>query len=256
MKKLILNFLQKRGYELIKKNQFIGQTRFEIDSNFYDLNIPNATYSPWKGDRDFLDIYEKIKDNTLVDIYRCYELWQLIEQAQKINSGANVIEIGAWRGGTAAVMARKLSNLKSDSIIYIADTFEGVVKTSDKDNFYIGGEHSDTSEQIVENLLAKEARYKNYKILKGMFPEDTSHLIPENTMFGLCHIDVDVYQSAKDIISWVWDKLILGGVIVFDDYGFPGCVGITKLVNEQRNLKDRVIIHNLNGHAIMVKIGQ
>ncbi len=254
MKKLIVNFLHKRGFELIKRSQFIGETKFSIDSNFYDLNIPNATYSPWKGDKKFLSIYEKIKENTLVDIYRCYELWQLIEQAQKVNANAGVIEVGTWRGGTAAIMARKLSDLQSKANLYIADTFEGVVKTSAKDNYYTGGEHKDTSQKIVEDLLSKQANYKNYKILKGIFPEDTAHEVPSEEKFGLCHIDVDVYQSAKDIIAWVWDKLVMGGIIVFDDYGFAGCAGITELVNEQRVLKDRIIIHNLNGHAIMVKI--
>lgn len=254
MKKLILNFLQKRGYELLKRPQTNGLSGFSVEGLNYDLNIPNANYSPWNGDKNFLDIFQKIKNNTLVDIFRCFELWQLIEQTQKINSNAGILEIGVWRGGTAAVMAQKLSELKSCANLYLADTFEGVVKTSDKDKYYSGGEHKDTSQQIVESLLEQTIKYKNYKILKGIFPEDTQHLIPENEIFSLCHIDVDVYQSAKDIINWIWNKLIIGGVIVFDDYGFHTCTGITKLVNEQREMKDRIIIHNLNGHAIMIKI--
>jgi len=255
MKKLIVNFLKKKGFELIKKPKFNGNTEFSIDGLHYDLNIPNANYSPWKGDKDFLNIYEKIKNNTLVDIYRCYELWQLVEQTQKLNKSASILEVGVWRGGTAVVMSQKLSDLGSTADLYLADTFEGVVKTSDKDKYYTGGEHSDTSQKIVEDLLQNTVKYKNYKILKGIFPEDTEHEVNSNEVFGLCHIDVDVYDSAKDIIAWVWNKLIPGGIIVFDDYGFHTCTGITKLVNEQRNMKDRIIIHNLNGHAIMIKIG-
>jgi O-methyltransferase len=255
MKKLIISFLQKRGYELIKRPQTKGSSGFSIEGLYYDLNIPNANYSPWNGDEKFLEIFKKIKNNTLVDIYRCYELWQLVEQTQKINNNAGVLEIGVWRGGTAAIMGQKLSDLESNSNLYLADTFEGVVKTSDKDKYYTGGEHKDTSQQIVEDLLSNTVKYKNYKILKGIFPDDTQDKINSAEVFGLCHIDVDVYDSAKDIITWVWNKLIIGGIIVFDDYGFHTCTGITKLVNEQRDLKDRIILHNLNGHAIMVKIG-
>jgi len=254
MKKFIVNLLKNKGFELIKKTRYEGKTEFSIDNLNYGLVLPNANYSPWDGDKDFLEIYNKIKNNTLVDIYRCFELWQLVEQTQKIDSNCSILEIGVWRGGTAAIMAQKLFYLKSTSNMYFADTFEGVVKTSEKDKLYSGGEHSDTSLDIVENLMKNTVKYSNYKILKGIFPEDTQHLIPESEKFGLCHIDVDVYDSAKDIISWIWDKLIIGGVIVFDDYGFHTCTGITKLVNEQRNMKDRIIIHNLNGHAIMVKI--
>ena len=57
------------------------------------------------------------------------------------------------------------------------------------------------------------------RILEGIFPEETAHLI-ETGEFGLCHIDVDVYQSARDAAEWVWPRLQVGGVIVFDDYGF------------------------------------
>ena len=46
----------------------------------------------------------------------------------------------------------------------------------------------------------------------------------------------------------------VGGMIVFDDYGFSGCEGVTKLVDEERNKNDRIVIHNLNGHGIIIKI--
>ncbi|MBK7432753.1 MAG: hypothetical protein IPI66_01930 [Chitinophagaceae bacterium] len=48
--------------------------------------------------------------------------------------------------------------------------------------------------------------------------------------------------------------MIIGGVVVFDDYGFHTCTGVTKLVEEYRKHADRVIIHNLNGHALMIKL--
>jgi len=47
--------------------------------------------------------------------------------------------------------------------------------------------------------------------------------------------------------------MVPGGIIVYDDYGFSSCAGITKYVNEQVMCKDRVVIHNLNGHAIVIK---
>jgi O-methyltransferase len=40
---------------------------------------------------------------------------------------------------------------------------------------------------------------------------------------------------------------------VFDDYGWPATVGVARLVEEQRMKRDRLVIHNLNGHAVVVK---
>jgi O-methyltransferase len=55
-------------------------------------------------------------------------------------------------------------------------------------------------------------------------------------------------------LEWLWPKLVPGGIVVFDDYGFQFCDGVTQLVNEERIKKDRIVIHNLNGHAILIKI--
>ncbi len=253
-KKIIHSLFDKTGVYIGKRPTYKGRANFSVDDLHYGYSFPSANYAPWRGDDNFMNIYEEIKKNTLVDIYRCYELWQLVRKIHSLDPNAAVLEVGVWRGGTAAVMARQLNLLKSKANLYLADTFEGVAKASAKDSFYSGGEHSDTSQFIVEDALKKKSRYQYYKILKGVFPEDTADKILITEQFGICHIDVDVYDSAKDILEWVWDKMIPGGVVVFDDYGFHTCTGVTKLVEEYRYLPDRQIVHNLNGHALMIKL--
>ncbi len=254
LKKIIHALFNNTGIYIGKSPTFKGKANFSIDEFHYGFSFPSANYAPWQGDEAFMKIYKQIKNNTLVDIYRCYELWQLVQKVQTLNAHAAVLEVGVWRGGTAGIMAQQLSNLKSTATIYLADTFTGVAKAGANDSFYTGGEHSDTSRHIVEDVLKNKCQYPHYKILKGIFPEDTANNIDANEQFGLCHIDVDVYDSAKDILEWVWNKLIPVGVVVFDDYVFHTFTGVTKLVEEYRNHSDRQIIHNLNGHAIMIKL--
>lgn len=211
------------------------------------LLFPKSTYSPWLQDDDFLKIYEAIKGHTLVDIYRCYELWQISKRLQNID--ASIIEVGVWRGGTATLLAKANNN---NTTIFLCDTFEGVAKAGEKDNQYKGGEHADTSIEIVERLLAGQD-INNYQILQGIFPDNNAEKIAGET-FKICHIDVDVYESAKDIFNWVWSKMIVGGVVVFDDYGFAACAGITQLVNElAANYSNAFFVHNINGHALFIK---
>jgi O-methyltransferase len=254
LKKIIHSVFNKTGIYIGRRPTYNGSANFCIDGFHYGLTIPSANYAPWLGDEAFMKIYDQVRNNTLVDIYRCYELWQLVEQAQSLNRTAAILEVGVWRGGTGGIMAGQLSNLNSTSTIYLADTFTGVAKAGVNDSFYTGGEHSDTSQYIVEDLLKNKTKYSYYQVLKGIFPDETADKIPMTEQFGLCHIDVDVYTSAKDILEWVWDKLIIGGMVVFEDYGFHSCTGVTKLVEEYRNFPDRQIIHNLNGHAIMTKL--
>ena len=39
------------------------------------MAYPISTYAPWQADRGFQRVYEQVKRNTLVDVWRCYELW-------------------------------------------------------------------------------------------------------------------------------------------------------------------------------------
>lgn len=216
----------------------------------YEVVNPQATYAPWKKDKLFLQTYNSIKSNTFVDKYRCYELWMLVEQARKLEGA--LLEVGVWRGGTGILMATRARQCGIDDCVYLCDTFKGVVKASTKDSTYRGGEHADASSEIVEKLV-HSLGLDNIKILEGIFPDQTSQFIKESR-FRLCHIDVDVYDSARDIVNWVWDKMVIGGIVVYDDYGFEGCDGIAKYVEEQIPNSDRLVFQNLNGHAVIVRI--
>ncbi len=236
----IIALARRNGYEICKVNR---------EGNPYGINLPNATYAPWNLDAQFKQIYSLVNTHTLVDIYRCYELWSLVQMVAHLEGG--FLEVGVWRGGTGALIAKRALLSGISNTVYLCDTFEGVVKASDNDPLYAGGEHADTSQEVVDALL-KDLELPNARILRGIFPDDTSSSI-EETAFRFCHVDVDVYQSAKDIVEWVWQRLVVGGIVVFDDYGFETTPGVTRYVDELKPLHDRVIVHNLNGHAIAVR---
>lgn len=224
-----------------------------IDYDFLELLVSYGTFassSPWNSDVLFNETYDRIKAHTLVDKNRCYELWQLVHEAKKTEGV--IIEVGVWRGGTGAIIAKQAKLKGIRDRVYLCDTFRGVVKAGANDPLYKGGEHADTSKQMVEALFRK-LRLDNIQILEGVFPDETGRLISDKK-FRFCHIDVDVYQSSKDILEWLWPRLSMGGMVVFDDYGFRNCAGIKQLVDEQRIRQDRVVVSNTSGHAILIKI--
>ena len=216
----------------------------------HDYIYPLANYAPWNSDPGFLAAYSSIRPNTLVDIYRCWELWSLVGQTEKL--GGAILEVGVWRGGTGILMAKRAQLGAVQDPVYLCDTFEGVVKAGEHDTIYRGGEHSDTNRNIVEDL-ARKLNVENVRILEGIFPDATADLVDPGVRFRLCHIDVDVYSSARDVMNWVWTRMVPGGIVVYDDYGFSACEGITRFVNEQVMEKDRFVVHNLNGHALVIK---
>ena len=209
--------------------------------------VPNATLAPWLNDAEFLAVYDKIKTHTLVDVYRCHELWTLAKQAAAIDG--DILEVGVWRGGSGAILARAAA--AGGKRVYLADTFVGVVKAGDQDTKSKGGEHADTSIVMVAELMASLG-IENVELLMGVFPDDTQQRI--GGKIAMLHCDVDVYSSAKDIVDWCLPRLAAGAMLVFDDYGFFGCDGVTRFCDEFRARPDFRFIHNLNGHAIFIKV--
>jgi len=244
--------IARNGKRLFEKTLFWGRRTFtekHLDPARDSSIVAWATYSPWLLDEEFQKTHTAISDFTLVDLFRCYELWHLL--AQTVDLEGDIIEVGTWRGGTGCLMGHRAATLGMSAQVFLCDTFEGVVKTSDADASYSGGEHADTSQPLVQGL-ADGMGLTNVSLLKGIFPEDTADQVADRS-FRFCHIDVDVYQSGKDVLYWVWPRMPIGGIVVFDDFGFSSTRGITKLVHEEERRADRVCFQNLNGHAVFVK---
>lgn len=211
--------------------------------------ISNATYSPWVVDEPFKKVYKIISDYSLLDRMRLYELWQLVYQLNHLPDHA--IEVGCWRGGAGCLVAYRLAQSNKATKMFLCDTFYGVVKAGKQDTFYHGHEFSNTSEAMVISL-SQRLSLNNITVLPGVFPDETGSQIKEIS-FKFAHIDVDVYQSAKDAFEWLLPRLVKGGIIVFDDYGSASTPGIRQYVDELQGSSDVVIIRNLNGQAVIVK---
>ena len=247
IKIVVKDMLSKSGYEVHSIKPFTSQTPSIKHSPVY----PYATYSPWLTDEDFGRTYEAVRFNTMVDKYRCFELWELVGEVAKLPEG-DLIEVGVWRGGSGCLIAKRCQLAAIPATVYLCDNFEGLVKASEFDTSWVDGDLADASESLISNLT-RRLNLGNVQICKGVFPDETGRLV-EGKKFRFCHIDVGVYQSAKDIFDWIWGRVVLGGLVIFDEYGFRDGEGITRLVEDQRGNSDRLTIHNLNGHAVVIKI--
>lgn len=211
--------------------------------------LPYASYAPWHGDQAFEHALQLVRTNTLVDKYRLHELWSLARQLEQLDG--DFLEVGVWRGGSGCLLA--LATQRPGRQVFLADTFAGVVKAGSHDTRYEGGEHADTDIGMVEALARRCGVADRVQLLQGMFPEQNAERVTGR--LALLHIDVDVYESARDVLDWALPRLQPGAVVVFDDYGFFGCEGVTRLVNAfMVDNPDFRFMHNLNGHAVLVRV--
>lgn len=242
--------MKRFGYDLVRTN--ISREDLGNSVLFYERLKPNIRFAPWRSGGGFERVFERVKPHTMVDKVRCFELWRFVEQSAKLGDGS-LLEVGVWRGGTAALIAQRAIDCGVKDTVYLCDTFSGVVKASERDSWYRGREHADVSSTAVERFATAEMGLGNIEVLEGVFPDETGPFIADKR-FRFCHIDVDVYQSARDVFEWVWPRMVGGGLVVFDDYGLRSCEGITYFVEEQLLRENAMVFGSISGHAVMTRI--
>ncbi len=174
-----------------------------------------STYSPWFEDW-FLEIYNKVSDRTLCTEDRCYIIYRFCNHCLHLEG--DFAECGVYKGGTAFLIANTLmKNSFSERQVHLFDTFAGMPATANEDPSTLKeGDFGDVSVNAVKDYLEIFPRVVFHP---GFIPKTFEAV--EDKKFAFVHIDVDLYQTAKDCYSFFYDRMARGGVMICDDYGFP-----------------------------------
>jgi O-methyltransferase len=179
---------------------------------------------------------ELVKDFTMTSLERLVSLSRAVDYLVKNNIEGDVVECGVWKGGSMMLIAEKLIQLNDDQRkLFLFDTFEGMsspgsedVSAIDKTTAKVLLEESDRMQgnnvwcysaldEVKDNL--KKTNYPSDKLffIKGKV-EDT---LPEPSVIkiALLRLDTDWYESTRHELEILYDKVVVGGVIIIDDYG-------------------------------------
>jgi O-methyltransferase len=201
-------------------------------------------FQPWLGYKDFAVAMEGVREKTLVSPDRCYQLWKFAQHARQLPG--DFLECGVFRGGTALLLVRTLMQGK----LWLFDSFEGLPSASkEKGDHYQRGDFGDTSLSAVIALLKPYAA--NVEIKQGWIPASFAGL--EHLHFSFAHVDVDLYEPALECCHFIWPRLVSGGVMIFDDYGFPACRGERTAVDAFFAEKSQPVIALPTGQALVIK---
>ena len=163
---------------------------------------------------------------TLLDYQRLAMLAAAL-RATKDLSG-DVIEFGTFQGGSSGVMLQQLDAAK---ILHVCDSFEGMPDVAPEDNFHQKGDFADTGADRVQNGLSRLGN--NFEMHIGFFSKTIPEMAKnESLKFSFVHIDADLYESIVEALSFCYPRMLKGGIIIFDDYGAPTCLGAKRAIDE------------------------
>jgi len=201
---------------------------FNLEGNRFFLRGKILRIIPsliWRK-REFKHLLKQIKGYTLVGKKRCYWIWLLAQYAS--TKKGEMAEIGVYKGGTARIIAKSCPEKK----IHLFDTFTGMPEVKSEIDCHKKGDFADTSLELATDFLSD---CSNVIFHPGFFPETALNL--KDQEFCFVYIDVDIYSSTKDCLNYFYNKMSIGGVIVFDDYKWKACPGVKKAIDEF--LKDK-----------------
>jgi len=184
---------------------------------------------------EFLDLAERCRELTMTSIERMYALWSATRYVIDNDIQGDIVECGVWRGGSMMLVAHALLRLGStDRTLWLYDTFAGMTPPSAHDVQTMSGraasdilsENEKSHEnpfwgvaprEDVERNLASTG-YPRVRFVEG----DVMSTIPAEApdRIALLRLDTDWYASTKHELEHLYPRLIRGGVLIVDDYGY------------------------------------
>jgi hypothetical protein len=188
--------------------------------------ITTLASTEFMNDSKFIDSYQKCvlaANNRLIsDAYtikwRIHTLIWAAKYASKLEG--DFVEFGGGFGLFSSAIYEYLEFEKINKKYYLLDSFEGLknenlldIELSALNNYRQYG-------NWYEEVKNKFKDFENMIIIPGYIPDTLNELKVDKVAF--VSIDFNCVKPEKDALEFIWDKVVDGGIIIFDDYGFPG----------------------------------
>ena len=214
-------------------------------------------FSPFMADPRWSSAYEEMArdwypDRPGLDIR--WRMWILTSVARQLRElPGDVAEFGVYRAGCAR-MILETTGLTRDKHYHLFDTFAGVPDSAltqrERDEGY-AGRLTDTSVELVEQRL-------------GAWPDrlvfhvgDVFETIPraEIRELSLVHMDLNASAPTRIALEFAYPRLVAGGTIVFDDYGWdPSGYEQRDVIDEFCEALPESVIALPSGQALLIKL--
>ncbi|MFJ3329478.1 TylF/MycF/NovP-related O-methyltransferase [Streptomyces griseus] len=150
------------------------------------------------------------------------------------NIPGDIVECGVWRGGSMQACARTLLSVgETERDLYLFDTYEGMTPPTAEDlrrdgrpaQELLDAQGKDRPIWAVASLEDVKAGFENIP-----YPKERVHYVQgrvEDTVpaqapeqISILRLDTDWYASTKHELDHLYERLVSGGVLLIDDYGY------------------------------------
>ena len=211
------NFITEEFYGVMDKKMFSEGMSSAINSLTPDGIFAGDNLLTWSRSLGFLQDkdFASAVDNNHPDRQELSLVWRLntlcwaARQCSQLSG--DFVEAGVYTGFTVKVICDYLNFNSMDRDYYLYDVFHHSAEMEHP-------ELSAHSDSLYETVCARFQNYPRVKIIQGLVPESFKKGIPEKIAF--MHIDMNNATAEVAVLDALYERLVPGGMIVFDDYGW------------------------------------
>ena len=194
-------------------------------------------------DPSFIEAMGPLRDDQVLRarIWRVYTLCWAAKSCMTLDG--DYVDIGCYDGKTVAVIDRYCRFSQQEAKKYwLFDIFDNPPLESRK-----VGHGPDLYEQ-VRSMFADESRYS---VVKGPVPDSFEGNLPQKIAFA--QIDLNAAEPELAALEAIFDRIVPGGMIVFDDFGFSRYSETRKLEADFMSRRGLAIFESPTGQGIFIK---
>jgi O-methyltransferase len=182
--------------------------------------------------------------------WRTYIVCWFADMVKKLEG--DYVECGVNTGAYSRALVDYIDFNSLNKKIWLLDTYEGLVKELvSEEEIKLGiGEYFDAYKNVYEQV--KETfRNFNAEVIKGPVPDT----LPLCKAEKICYLSIDMNCVEPEIAAaeYFWDKIVPGGVVILDDYGFPQHILQKKAFDEFARKKNISILTLPTAQGIIIK---
>lgn len=166
-----------------------------------------------------------LSDSHVTRLAKCLAHFELYKSI--VNLAGCVVECGVYKGASLIRFCtfRNILEYPYSRKIIGYDAFGRFPESSEGSDrefvrkFEAAGGRGISIDELRE--VFSEKSFENYELIQGDIVMSVPKYVAEHPEFkiALLHIDVDVYNPTVVILGYFYERVVKGGLIVFDDYG-------------------------------------
>jgi O-methyltransferase len=227
------------------------ETRYAWGERLFGLFVADAKLAEFGRsfflDWEFLADYERFDRQNYRSLDRKYVVRELLKLA--LRQPGDVAECVVFRGATAFVIAKAMAVSAPEKRLHLFDSFAGLSQPHGPDGqYWEAGALACSLAEVQTNLSTVRDRVIFYP---GWIPQRFGDVA--NVRFCFVHVDVDLHQPTRDALAFFYPRLMPGGVLVCDDYGFETCPGARRAMDEFFATKAEPVLHLPTGQGVVLR---